>query len=76
MGLISWVGPACGGPSALGMASFLNRFYWFGVVGALYIWGQLVAKGLFGVVGALYTWGQLVAKGLFGVVGLCTLGVN
>ena len=33
LGLISWVGPACGGTFALGMALFLNRLYWFGVVG-------------------------------------------
>ena len=40
-----------GGPSVLGMSSFLNRLYWFGVGGALYTWAQLVGEGLCSVVG-------------------------
>ena len=52
-------------------SSFLNRLYWFGVVG-LYIWGQLPGKGLLisqQVIlvccsRILYTWVQLAGEGL------------
>ena len=59
-----------GGPSALGMCIFLNRFYWFGVVGLCTLgvnWGGLSALGMCIFLNRFY-W--------LGVVGLCTLGVN
>ena len=63
-----------GDPSVLGMSSFLNRLYWFGVVGVHL--GSISWRGPLWGPSVLCMSSFLNQLYWCGVVGLCTLGVN